>query len=166
MGGESKNTRYAYFIFPHVGLRHFAFSSPFLCMGALGSPKGQGFLTELLDSVAEMCRTGGEEPILLPEHIRVHALRANKNPCLIVEMPEPREAREVFFVGIVLKPQGDTAADLPNALVRYFLLEKGPEGAQRPLLCEYTRDDTFINHGDGPDPVLNRFLQAIAEKCR
>src|SRR5437763_556341 len=118
--------RCAYYIFPHVALRQFAFSSAYLCLGALGAPEGQGFLTDILASVAEYRQSQGEEMTLTVEQIGVQALRAKNYPCLVLKMPEPRAATEVFLVGIVLKPpQGDTAADLTLAEVRYFTLEKG-----------------------------------------
>ncbi len=160
--------RCAYYIFPHVALRQFAFASPYLCMGALGASEGNRFLPDILASVADYCRGEGQEMTLAAEHIRFYSLRAKKYPCLIVELPEPHASTEVFMVGIVLKPAaGDTAADLPGAEVRYFTLEKGrrPDGSGRTVLCEWTIDNRHLNYGDGPEPDRDHFLKAIAEKC-
>ncbi len=166
--GKSEAPRCAYYIFPHVALRQFAFGNPYLCMGALGSAEEPRFLNDLLQAVAEYCGGMGEETTLRAEDIRVHHFRANKLPCLIAEMPAPRAATEVFFVGIVLKPPaGDTAADLVGVEVRYFTLEKGvsADGGDKTVLGEWTTDNRRVNHGDGPVPDVKKFLKVLAEKC-
>jgi hypothetical protein len=168
LGDEQEVPRCAYYIFPHVALRQFAFGSPYMCLGALGTTEGRRFLGDLLESVAEYCSAEGEAMDLEPERIRTHALRAKKYPCLIVEMPEPRAATEVYFVGIVLKPSpGDTAADLPGAEVRYFTLEKefAPDSSAHTVLCEWTQDSKHLNYGEGPPADVKQFLKAIAEMC-
>ncbi len=164
MEKASNEPRCDYAIFPHVALRHFAFASPYMCLGALGAKEGRGFLQGLLDSVAEYCESNKREVTLKPEHFKMHNVKVKKHPCLIVEMPEPLAASEVFFVGIVVKlPPGDSAADLPNAEVRYFLLEKGPV-AQATMFCEWTADQKHISHGTGPTPDLKKFQDKIAER--
>ncbi len=90
---------------------------------------------------------------LAADQIRMHSLKVNRKPCLIVELPEPLAATEVYFAGIVLTPPvGDTAADLTSAAVRYFTLEKGyqSDGKPRTVLCEWTADNKHLNYGDGP----------------
>ena len=168
MKEKREPARCGHYIFPHVVLRQFAFSSPYMCMGALGAPEGHGLLTEMLAAVADYCAGEGEEMTLTADQLRMHTLRINKAPSLIVELPEPRTATEVFFVGIVLKPPvGDTAADLTSAEVRFFTLEKGyrSDGSARTVLCEWTAANKHLNYGDGPAASVKKFAEALAEKC-
>lgn len=168
MGGDQQSPRTDHYLFPHVVVRQFAFGSPYMCLGALGSSESPRFLGEMLASVAEYCAGEGEEMTLTVEQLRVHNMRVNKNPCLIIEMPEPRAASEVYLVGIVLKPSpGETAADLPSAEVRFFTLEQGlaTGNSARTVLCEWTADSKHLNYGDGPVPDVKKFCQALAEKC-
>ena len=160
--------RCGHYIFPHVVLRQFAFSSPYMCMGALGAAEGQGLLTDMLAAVAEFCAQDGEAMTLAADQIRMHSLKVNRKPCLIVELPEPQAATEVFFVGIVLTPPlGDTAADLADSQVRYFTLEKGyqSDGNVHTVLCEWTADNKHLNYGDGPPASVKTFAEALAAKC-
>lgn len=168
MAKNKDRPRCGHYIFAHVALRQFAFGNPYLCLGAIGSKEGQHFLTDLLASVGEYCHGEKEEMSLTAEQLRIHNLRVNKCPCLVIEMPEPHSATEVYFVGIVLKPSpGDSAADLTGVEIRYFTLEKSyvtdePAGT---LLCEWTQDNEHLNYGKGPAPVLKKFLQAVTSKC-
>jgi len=165
---KQEEPRCAYIFFPHIALRQFVFASPYLCMGALGTPEGKGVLREILESVAALCQQQGDEATLTSEQIHVHKCRVKKKHCLVFEMPEPRAATEVYFVGIVLSPPlGDTAADLTGVKIRYFTLEKGPHGHGSPLtvLCEWPWDDKQYNYGEGPAPDLKKFVQAISDKC-
>jgi hypothetical protein len=164
MKGQNETPRCDHYIFSHAALRQFAFSSPYMCMGALGTADGQKFLKDLLAAVAIYCHEQGEAMTLTLEQIRVHSFRVKKNPCLVFEMPEPRAATEVFFVGIVLKPSaGETAADLTKAELRYFTLEKSFDKKNPTMLGEWTEDNDHINHGSGPAPVVKKFVDKITE---
>jgi len=164
MAGSNETPRCDHYIFSHAALRQFAFSSPYMCMGALGSPEGQKFLNDLLASVEEYCRQQGEPMTLTAEQIRVHSFKVKKNPCLVFEMPKPLAATEVFFVGIVLKPSvGETAADLTDAELRYFTLEKSLDKKSSTMLGEWTEGHEHINHGPGPAPVVKKFVDKITE---
>ena len=168
MRQKREAARCGHYMFPHVVLRQFAFSSPYMCMGALGAPEGQGLLADMLAAVADFCEQDGQDMTLAADQVRMHPVKVQKKPALIVELPEPRVATEVYFVGIVLTPPtGDTAADLTTAEVRYFTLEKGVRRDAKPhtVLCEWTQDNKHLNYGDGPAASVKNFAEALAGKC-
>jgi hypothetical protein len=71
---------------------------------------------------------------------------------------------EAYFTALVV--QIDTNQKSPPAEVpaRYFTLELGfsLEGEPRTVFCEWTKDDSHVNFGDGPKATLPEFVGKIA----
>ena len=166
--GSDQTPRLSHYIFAHVALRQFAFNSPYMCVGALGSAEAKRFLGELLEAVEEYCRDEGDVLELEVDQIKPHSRRAGKLACLVIQMPPPRAATEAHLVAIVLKPSsGETAANLPEVQVRYFTLEEGvaQQSGSRTVLCEWTPEGEHLNYGEGPPPDIDKFLKKITEMC-
>jgi hypothetical protein len=156
--------RCGHYSLAHHALRGVAFQDPLFFLGVLASPDAQRFLADLLRRVQEHCKD--REPLaeFSVEELTVHKRRVGKYPCAVIELPPPRAVAEAYFVAGVLL--SDPAADLPQAeaaKLRYFTLEKGMsfDGSRRTVLCEWTKEGTHRNFGDGPPPIPDGFLAAI-----
>jgi hypothetical protein len=157
--------RCGHYTFAHYALRSVAHQNPMECLAILASPRARAFLSDLLRSVAEHCRARGKESDLAVDDIIVHPVRAAGNPCAVVEMTRPRAVAEAHFVAAVLlvgADPGSPGEGQPS--VRYFTLEKGMsfEGPPRTVLCEWTAEGSHVNYGDGPEPGVDAFVQAVA----
>lgn len=155
-----------HYVFAHVALRSVAFDHPLGFLGMLASPEPHRLLSDLMQSVSEHCREMEPQPDFHVDDIAVHTVRIGKYPCAAIEMPRPRAMTEAFFVAAVLLV--DPALGMPDpseVTLRYFTLEKGMshDGSPRTVLCEWTRDGTHANYGDGPAPRLESFTAAVQD---
>jgi hypothetical protein len=80
----------------------------------------------------------------------------------VVHMPTPLAPTEAHFVAIVHKADEPHEPMQESPSTRYFTLEKSAVGT-RPLLCEWRRDGTHGNYGEGPDADPEAFVAAILE---
>jgi hypothetical protein len=147
--------RCAHYQLAHVAIRSVAFQNPYDFMSLMASDKALEVLSSLLEQVSEHC--SGEEPLELDE-LAIHRTRVLGSPCLIVEMPPAELPPEAHFVGVWL-----TANDGPESgQVRYFALEAADEHQpERTVLGEWNDVGDHLNHGAGPEPSLEAFIEAI-----
>jgi hypothetical protein len=157
-------TRQAHYVFAHYALRSVALNDPVFYLGVLASPDGLAFLDDLLTKVREHARPGDPPPDFTAADCRIHTVRAGVYPCAVVELPPPRAMPEAYFTAtVLLVDPADEQVDLKNAAVRYFTLELGLtlDGKSRTVLCEWARDGTHCNFGDGPSPTIEEFVPAL-----
>jgi hypothetical protein len=160
-------TRQAHYVFAHYALRSVALNDPVFYLGVLASPAGSQFLDDLLTTVSEHARPDDPPPDFSAADCRIHTVRAGVYPCAVVEMPPPRAMTEAYFTAaVLLLDPAQEQADLTNAAVRYFTLEQGfdLEGHSRTVLCEWNKDGTHVNFGEGPSPTVERFVSALSRR--
>jgi hypothetical protein len=147
--------RCAHYQLAHVAIRSVAFKNPYDFMSLMASDKALEVLSSLLEQVGEHC--AGEELLELNE-LAIHRTRVLGSPCLIVELPPAEVPPEAHFVGVWL-----TANDGPETgQVRYFTLEAADEQQpDRTLLGEWSGAGDHLEHGAGPEPSLEAFIEAI-----
>jgi len=147
--------RCAHYQLAHVAIRSVAFENPYDFMSLMASDKALEVLSSLLEQVGEHC--AGEELLELNE-LAIHRTRVLGSPCLIVELPSAEVPPEAHFVGVWL-----TANDGPETgQVRYFTLEAADEQQpDRTLLGEWSGAGDHLQHGAGPEPSLEAFIEAI-----
>lgn len=147
--------RCAHYQLAHVAIRTVAFQNPYDFMALMAGSNALELLASLLEQVREHCT--GEELLELDE-LAIHRTRVLGSPCLIVEMPPAELPPEAHFVGVWL-----TANDGPETgQLRYFTLEAGnEEEPTRTVLGEWNRAGAHLNHGAGPEPSLEAFIEAI-----
>lgn len=147
--------RCAHYQLAHVALRSVAFQNPYDFMSLMAGDKALEVLSSLVEQVSEHC--SGEEPLELDE-VAIHRTRVLGSPCLIVEMPPAEVPPEAHFVAVWL-----TANDGPEmGQVRYFVLEVADEHqSDRTVLGEWSDAGDHVNHGAGPKPSLEAFIEAV-----
>ncbi len=168
-GSLDADTRQAHYVFAHYALRTVALSDPLFYVGVLASPDGPRMLDDLLQKVAEHARPGDPPPDFSAADCRIHTVRAGGYPCAVVELPPPRAMTEAYFTAaVLLLDSAQEQPDFLNAPVRYFTLEHSLslDGAPRTVLCEWTKDGTHVNFGDGPPPALEPFVSAVSGHLR
>jgi hypothetical protein len=159
--------RCQHYFFAHYALRQAAFDDPLACLAILASPKEREFLASLWASVARHCEGHGEASGLSVEDVTVYRLRVGEAPCAVIQMPPPRGTTEAYFVAMLLHlPPSGKVNEPADINLRYFTLEKGSSmgGASRTVLCEWTKDGSHVNFGEGPEAELSAFIAAVDER--
>jgi hypothetical protein len=163
-----ENSEYHY-PFAHIALRQVAFAHPVRIFAILASEDAARLFDDLIAHMESLtpssppCRFRGVD-------VKVHPCAFQGRPCAIVEMPEPQEAVQAYFVAIVSRLQFeelDAALEDPpeGELLDYYTFERPVViSDDRPtVFCRWTADNTHSNMGDGPPPTLARvkeFLEA------
>jgi hypothetical protein len=147
--------RCAHYQLAHVAIRSVAFDNPNDFMSLMASGKALVVLASLLDQVSEHC---ADEELLDLDELGIHRTRVLGSPCLIVEMPPAEVPPEAHFVAVWL-----TLNEGPETgQVRYFTLEAADEQhPDRTVLGEWSASGDHLEHGAGPDPSLDGFIEAI-----
>lgn len=160
----STSPRCHHYQFAHAALRSVAFAQPLKLMALLASPQATEAFATLLEQVAITCKDCGEAADFSAEDIRVHPRRAAGHPCAVVVMPEAKATAEAHYAAPVLL-MGDTPE---NVELRYFVLEYSTAYEPNPstVLAEWRGDGTHVNHGPGPAPNVELFLEAVAAQLR
>jgi hypothetical protein len=99
-------------------------------------------------------------------------------PCLVVEMPEPQEPGEAYFVAIVsriseiavesqeleFKIRGGPGLH-KHWLLNYYTLERSPgyAGGAKSFFCEWDAQGRHINHCRGPEGTVGEFLPFLKD---
>jgi hypothetical protein len=144
-------------------LRVVAFQEPLHFLSILASPECNEFLTGIWHTVCEQSEPQTPRPDFGPEDFHIHCLRVNSYPCAVIEMPAPVAMPEAYFAAFVVMmgPESDDEEETPEA--RYFTLERSfsMDGGSRTVLGSWTKDGTHLNFGDGPEPELDAFVDAL-----
>ncbi len=164
--GSVDSPREAYYAFPHIVLRQFAFERPGECLALLSDPEHtQDFLQHMVSFVNEHAAEQGGEPLDL-EQVAVHRMRDDERACLIVELPPPQAPTECHFVGLIFQISEDVKlSEMTEKDLRYMTLEQGVSletGGDRTVLCGWTKD-SHVNYGDGPEATVEAFAGAIMD---
>lgn len=165
---EENAPRPQYYVFGHYVMRDAVFELGAVCPGVLLSDDRDKFLREMWEQATQAIRQSEPAATLDPyPGVEVIPLRAGRFPCVVLKMPEPRGVTECHFVGIVA--QVDLSKDekpTEQTPMSYFTLEHGVgEDLKTPrtVLCEWSKDGTHSNFGDGPPPEAEMFANAIGQ---
>ena len=148
----------------HHALRQLALENPLVFLAVLASPDAKEFLAKVLADVCEAC---DRQPTFSADEIKIHSIKVQEYPCVVLEFPEPRECAEAHMVALVLpaNEQQLRSKDSKSLSGRYFTLEKGfsLEGhAPRTVLAEWT-EQSHENYGDGPKVDVGALGNALAQ---
>lgn len=121
--------RYHHYVFAHHFLRAVAFAQPREAIEVLSSDDAKSFLSTLLSDLDKRAPDNEPPRDFSADDIIVHPCSLEERPCVIIEMPEPRNGPEAFFVAIVIVPSRDLEPSAPEVPVPdkrsfYFTLEK------------------------------------------
>lgn len=158
------SVRCHHYEFAHVALRNAAFQQPIRFMNLLATPDAQDFMISLLQQVVEHCKDRGEIIDFDVSNTGLYLGRVGGHPCAIVEMPPPKATAEAFYVASVLLMPTEEPRDPKEVKLRYFTLEKtfAYGDPPRTVLGEWAADQGHVNHGIGPEPRLELFVEAIS----
>jgi hypothetical protein len=161
---SEEGPRCDHYSFTHIVLRKAAFENPTHAVTTLASTEGNALLNTLWEDVRLICREHREDVSIDPGDILIHKSRVGTYPSALFEMPTPANPTEAFLVAMVL------TIDLSNAdkgfettPLRYFTLELAESDSDelKTVIGEWFADDTHHIHGPGPEPMLDRFIDAI-----
>lgn len=152
------------YVFAHYALRHIALAEPLQFLAIAVSPKANRFIDAILQDVEEQC---GRQTSFTAESINLHPIRVNEFPCVVVELPEPKEMAEAFMVALVvpIDVSLENPPETDEVTGRYFTLEKGfslSNDEPRTVLAEWDAE-THSNYGDGPEANVDAFAAAISK---
>ena len=161
---KSRAWRPQHHYFAHHHLR-VAFNAPEQWVSALSSPNRYEVIERMWDEVTRLCRSDEKPVTLHADGIKVHDVSINQSPAVIIEMTPPTGYGEVFFVALVLRRNESRTGDSINrtSKLAYYTLELGRRRDESPCtyLCEWKADGTRSNHGLGPAPILDDFVEAV-----
>lgn len=170
---ESQSTgneaRCDHYTFPHTILREAAFAEPTEVVTTLASADALDLITKLFEEVTAACEEFGFEVTMTPEDILIHKVRVGPFPCTLIELPTPRFPTEVFFLALVLTVDVTSREEQARETsLRYFTLEHGEiidsDKDEIPtVLGEWTADESYVSHGDGPTPTIDDFVRRVNE---
>jgi len=173
-GGPTRPLLYA---FQHVALREAAFENhPELIRELAEGPSTLPLLHFRSKALIRCMEAGlidadpGEDDAAALEAenelfspVAVHPRRQAGYTAHIVAMPAPETCPEAYFVAIVHKDDEAHEYMRDSPATRYFTLEKA-DGPGRPLVCEWRRDGSRGNYGEGPAANIDAFVQAVFDR--
>lgn len=95
------------------------------------------------------------------EEINIEQFSTNGYRISVVTLPKPRVSPEAYMVAIVHKEGDPLPYNGERGSARYFTLEYNAQGMP-PVLCEWDAEE-HRNYGEGPEPEVKAFMQAIQE---
>jgi len=135
--------------FAHRDLPSAFFHEPQGFMAALSGAGGPKVIRDLWEAQGN----GSDAPTLV-----VHET-PDAGSVAIVEMPHPEAAGEAHLVALIVRD-----GQAGPRWARYFTLERAidllDEGRDMTMLCEWDPSGRHINHGEGPSPSTEAFLEA------
>jgi hypothetical protein len=165
---EENGPRPQYYVFAHYVLRDATFELGAACPGILLSDRRDEFLTEMWEHATSGIRE--HDPSVKTDPypgVQVIPLRAGSFPCVVLKMPPPKGVTECYCVGIVahmdLSKDEQPTEQTPMS---FFTLEYGVGDdmkTPRTVLCEWSKEGTHSNFGDGPPPEPEMFANAIGQ---
>jgi len=165
-GSSANEPRCDHYSFTHQVLRQAAFNDPTRCVSTLGSTECDEYLATLWEAVEQTCEQFDRPVELSPSDILIHRLRVGAYPCALVELPTPAAPGEAFYVALVLTfDLADRSKGFAEHPLRYITLEETGRGggALTTVLCEWTSEDSHLDHGTGPYPTIEEFMACVAE---
>lgn len=77
---------------------------------------------------------------------------------VLITLPAPKGVTEAYFVALAYRPPTQQ-----KGLTRFITLEYSLslEGSPGTMLCEWTAEGQHGNLGQGPEPTLEAFLEAV-----
>lgn len=165
---EESGPRAQYYLFAHYVMRDAAFELGAVCPGVLISQDRDKFLREMWEQATRAVQQDDpEQKTDSYPGIEVIPLRAGSFPCVVLKMPEPCGVTECYFIGIVAHmdlSQGEKPGE--QTPISFFTLEYGvgeDMKTPRTVLCEWSKEGTHSNFGDGPPPEPEMFANAIGQ---
>jgi len=153
------------YLFAHRAVPKEAFSDPARFLSIINGPDAGRYMADIWNHVAQFCEPAAVRPDEVP---RAEIRGEGNGLSVIIFMPPPREMTEAHFVGAFSR---FADADNPSlddlAWFRLFTLEHSIDpttNAQLTMLCEWTPDGTHLNHGAGPPPVEQAFVEAVHDQ--
>jgi hypothetical protein len=137
-------------------------SSPLDFIEIAALPESKNCIDYVYKVVAGQC---GKPGSFDASSVKIHRVKVKIYPCVVIELPEPKEITGAFLLALVLPV--DLSANEPHYLKslsgRYFTLEKARSCAneQRTMLVEWY-DAKHLNYGFGPPPNVQAFVEAIS----
>ena len=164
----SRAWRPQHYRFSHERLR-VAFDDPEEWIDALHSSERHALVNALWDEVTRALRSEGKPTPLRAEGIKVHTGRIQAYPTVIVEMMPPTGWCEAYFVALVLRRIGVGGGSISEApMLAFYTLELGQREDDSPCtcFCEWKADGSHRNHGFGPAPTLDDFVEVVTAHVR
>jgi hypothetical protein len=166
---EENGPRPQYYIFAHYVMRDATYELGAVMPGVLLSDDRDKFLREMWEQATQAVKqTDPSEKTDPYPGVDVVPLRAGKFPCVVLKMPEPKGVTECYFIGVVAQVDLSKEGEKPNEQTQmsFFTLELGvgeDMKTPRTVLCEWSKDGTHSNFGDGPPPEPEMFANAIGQ---
>lgn len=147
----------------HGVLRDLALKDPVPFLVFMGAPDPSRYISKLWELNCKWCDDSAARPAFGAADFSVHTGEINNCPYALVELPAPIAATEAYFVALALSVPIE-AIENNTAPARYFTLEYSPLCNANPpmVLGEWTAEGTHLNHGAGPRPTREAFLEALA----
>jgi len=155
-----------HYVLGHVALRSLALENPLRFLSIMGTPDADKFLNAVYQNLVESLKDEGPPDFTLND-VRYDRGKLGDWLCVVFTLPPPKEVTEVYFCCLAGHLDQNDPNPTPESIkARWFTLEYGltDDGGKRTVLCEWTKDGTHKNYGDGPEPTLDNFLQAVADK--
>ncbi len=151
-----------HYVLAHIALRKICLQDPMNFFGTIASEHKDEFLKDVWQQVREHCDSEGEATFDISD-VGFTTCSIKDYPTIVLAMPEPTGLGEAYFAAIVLKIQLDDAERPEKPEILYFTLEKSVhlDQSDRTVMCGWTADDSHLNYGDGPDPGVDAFIEAI-----
>lgn len=165
------------YMFQHVTLREAAFENhPELMRDLAGDGRSSWPLLHMWSKARIRC----EEADLLPEGsgdtegafeedsklfdaVAIRPVKRGGYTAHVVTMPVPEGSPDAYLAAIVHKDDEAHEYMRGSPSTRYFTLER-TDTPDRPLLCEWRRDGSRENYGEGPAPQVEPFADAVFER--
>jgi hypothetical protein len=143
------NAPQQHYAFAHRMLPSIFLNEPAKFIGTL-EQAGNDFLYYLWESLGNRLEASD---LVAPEGLDCQLNQLDNDTTIaLITLPPPQQITEAYFVATVYRPP----------MKRFITLEYGShgDGRQRTVLCEWTAD-IHSNMGDGPEPTLEAFFEAV-----
>jgi hypothetical protein len=144
-----------------VALRVAFFRNPLAVFASLDSNLRQQSLEGLWEIVSQNCDSLGPARFGIDD-LAITSLPIKGFPTLLIQMPEPTEVAEAYFVAMVLLTPISALSPAKPSEGAYYLLERADPSAGCPtMVCGYTADGAHLNYGPGPKPTQAKFIRVL-----
>jgi hypothetical protein len=155
-----------HYILAHIALRSLALENPLRFLALMGSPDADKFLDSVFQALNDSLKEDGPGDFTMRD-VRYERGKLGEWLCIVFVMPPPKAVTEAYYCCLAgyLDPKEPNPAP-ESVRGRWFTLEYGlaEDGGARTVFCEWTKDGTHENYGDGPEPTLEKFLEVVAAK--